>query len=287
MILPVVFMTGLALALSISLVLAKAFLIVFEDPRLKQLEEMLPNTNCGACGTPGCGAFAMELVAGTVLPGGCTQSSTEATISIAELLQVDAGIQEKRVARLACQGGGNVARQRATYQGFYSCVSANLVAGGGKGCAWGCLGMGDCEVACRFDALHLDSVGLPQVDPEKCTACGDCVSACPKNLFDLIPLSKPLFIACKNLQEGEEAETNCAVACTGCGLCAADGPTNLISIHKNLAVLDLNMTQDEITNHRAIERCPTGAIGIWGDQEKFIKGKKAKKILKHSYLEVG
>ena len=53
---------GIAIALSIILVLINKKLFVPEDPRIDIVEELLPSTNCGACGYPGCRAFSEALV---------------------------------------------------------------------------------------------------------------------------------------------------------------------------------------------------------------------------------
>ena len=66
--------------------------------------------------------------------------------------------------------------------------------------------------------------GLPVVDEAKCTACGDCVEACPKDLFSLHPASHRLWVACKSLEAGDELLDDCEVACTACGRCAMDAP---------------------------------------------------------------
>lgn len=55
---------GLGLLLGLGLALAAKYLEVFEDVRIAEVEKMLPNYNCGACGTPGCHAFATEIVTG-------------------------------------------------------------------------------------------------------------------------------------------------------------------------------------------------------------------------------
>ena len=57
-IITVAFMLGLGLILSSVLAFANKKLWVFEDPRIDEVEEMLPSTNCGACGTAGCRPFA-------------------------------------------------------------------------------------------------------------------------------------------------------------------------------------------------------------------------------------
>lgn len=267
---------GLTLLLTTLLVLANRRLRVDEDPRIDEVEEMLPHANCGACGFTGCRPFAEALVAGVAAPGKCTVSNAASHERIAAFLGVDVGGEEKRVARLACAGGRNVARNRARYHGSESCVAAAQVAGGGKGCFWGCLGIGDCAVACDFDALHMNAQGLPVVDEAKCTACGDCVVACPKDLFSLQRASHRLWVACKSLEAGDEQLADCEVACTACGRCAMDAP-GLIVMRANLPVIDyLNYREAR----QAADRCPTGAI-VWLDQKLGpVKGPAAKKILR-------
>lgn len=275
---------GLTLILALMLIVANRKLYVYEDPRIDQVEDMLPHANCGACGYPGCRPFAEALVSGKVLPGKCTVSSDEGRQAIAVFLGVDLGAEEKRVARLACAGGTNVALNRARYQGLASCQAAALVSGGGKGCFWGCLGHGDCEVVCDFDAISMNEHSLPVVDVDKCTACGDCVEVCPKGLFSLEPVSRRLWVACKNLEAGEGVLEDCQVGCTACGKCAMDAPGDLISMVYNLPVIDY------AKNHQTqvpIQRCPTGAI-VWLDDEgQAVKGVESKKIIRKGERKAG
>lgn len=275
---------GLTLLLALILIWANRKLYVWEDPRIDMVEDMLPHANCGACGYPGCRPFAEALVDGNALPGKCTVSSDEGREKIARFLGVDMGAEEKQVARLACQGGTNVAINRAKYQGIQSCKAASLVSGGGKGCFWGCLGIGDCEVSCDFDAITMNEHGLPVVDVDKCTACGDCVEACPKDLFSLEPVSHKLWVACKNLEAGDDILEECQVACTACGRCAMDAPGDLITIVHNLPVVNYSaggQTKD------AIERCPTGAI-VWLDEKgHYLRGRDSKKIIRKGERRAG
>lgn len=240
--------------------LARKKLYVWEDPRIDGVADLLPGANCGACGLAGCRAFAESLVQGAIQPAGCTVASPDARTDIAEYLGVDVGAAATRVARLLCAGGCDVAPRQAEYLGMQTCRAAAAVAGGGKACAWGCLGLDDCRDACDFDAIYMNEVGLPVVIPEKCTACGDCVEACPKDLFTLMPLEQKLLVQCKNLLEGDDATNVCAVACNGCGRCAADGAPELIEIVNGLAVVDYD--KNAVASADAIRRCPTGAI-VW------------------------
>ena len=259
-------MTGIGLFFGAVLAVAQRFLKVDEDPRIEATNEMLPGTNCGACGQPGCLAFAEKVVAGEVDPGKCTVSTDEALEQIAEFLQVDAGRQEKLVSRLRCAGGAAQAHQIAEYRGFEGCRAAAVVSGGGKGCSWGCLGLGDCEVACTFDAIHMNANGLPQVSTDKCRACPDCVAACPRDLFVLLPMSQKLFVQCSIPLAGAAATQLCSVACDACGKCAADAAPGLIHMENNLPVIDYSAGGP--AKPEATYRCATRSI-VWLEKEQF------------------
>jgi Na+-translocating ferredoxin:NAD+ oxidoreductase subunit B len=103
------------------------------------------------------------------------------------------------------------------------------------------------------------------VDPEKCTACNDCVDACPLGLFTLMPLDHRLIVQCRSLLEGEDATAVCAVACNACGRCAPTRP-GLIRMERGLAVVDYERI--ELQDPAALARCPTGAIA-WVEGAQF------------------
>ncbi|HEX9733467.1 MAG TPA: (Fe-S)-binding protein [Thermoanaerobaculia bacterium] len=259
-------MLGLGLFFGFVLALAYRFLRVEEDPRIDRVEEMLPGSNCGACGEPGCRGLAERLVAGTAAPSKCTVSSPAGLEAIAEFLGVDAGEQVKLVARLHCGGGLGRALQVATYEGYASCRAAHLVGGGGLECSWGCLGLADCMLACDFDAIRMNAVNLPAVDVDKCTACGDCVDACPRDLFELLPVNHHLIVQCKAPLAADEARRLCKVVCDACGRCAQDAAPGLITMVNNLPVV--NYAGGGPATPEATLRCPTGAIQ-WVVGEQF------------------
>ena len=257
---------GVGLTFGTLIALANAKLKVWEDPRIDSVEEVLPGANCGACGLAGCRAFAEASVKGEVAPAGCTVMGPEDRADVAALLGVAAGEGNKLVARLLCAGGTDVATSKARYHGVDSCGAAVAVTGGGKGCSWGCVGLSDCAVACDFDAITMNPFGLPVVDPELCTSCGDCVDACPLDLFTIMSLDQKLIVQCKNLLEGDDAEAVCAVACTACARCVQDAAPGLIEIKNGLAVIDYDKV--ETANPDATARCPTGAI-VWVEGAQF------------------
>lgn len=251
---------GVGLVFATLIAIANRKLKVWEDPRIDVVAGMLPGANCGACGVPGCRAFAEKLVAGEGQPAGCNVATAETKAEIASYLGVDAGQSTKVVARMLCAGGIHVARQQAEYRGLATCAAAAAVAGGGKGCAWGCLGLADCVRSCTFDAMTMNADGIPVIDIDKCTACGDCVEACPKDLLALHPLDHRLLVQCRNLIAGDDVLEECRVACTACGKCVMDAGPGLISVASGVAVVDYRL--NDLADARAIERCPTGAI-VW------------------------
>jgi len=273
-------MGGLTALIATLLVLAHRWLRVADDPRIAAVQSMLPQTNCGGCGFPGCRAFAEALVAGKTMPSRCGVGSLADHQRIASYLGIGVGSDARRVARLACAGGDNVSVHHAQYVGAQTCASASIVSGGGKGCFWGCLGLGDCYRACQFNAISMDTHRLPIVAEDRCTACGDCVVACPKDLFSLQPLESRLWVACKSEAAGDEILAECQVACTACGRCAVDSD-GAIAMRNHLPVID--------TNHKPLDRvptlrCPTGAI-LWIDPKVGpMKGPAAVKIFRETPL---
>jgi len=257
-------MLGISSLFGVVLATANRYLRVEEDPRLEVVEGLLPGTNCGACGQPGCHAFADALIDSRSVPGQCTVSTPEAIEKIAGFLGVDAAFQEKRVARLHCAGGKSSVRRIADYRGLDSCRATFVVSGGGRACPWGCLGLGDCDRACTFGAIRMNAEELPVVSAELCTACGDCVDVCPLDLFSLEPLSQKLVVQCSAPLAGELARGICSVACDACGRCEADAEPGVVEIEGGLPVIRDAARTSEVSTFR----CPTGAIR-WIDGQQF------------------
>lgn len=249
---------GVAFLFAALIAVANKKLKVWEDPRIGAVVDLLPGSNCGACGAAGCRSFAEELIGGERQPAQCTQLGGDEIVDLAGYLGVDAGEAVKRVARLLCAGGSNVTVRRAEYLGVQTCGAAASVASGGKGCVWACLSLADCELACDYDAIIMNEHGLPAVIPDLCTACGDCVDACPRDLFVVLPMEHKLLVQCRSLLEGDEAEALCKVACNGCGLCVTDAAPGLVQIENGLAVVNYEL--NELADLKATSRCPTDAI---------------------------
>ncbi len=193
---------------------------VYEDPRIDEVEAALPLANCGGCGFAGCRNFAEQLVKAGAMDGlYCPVGGNEVMSKIATLLGKQAVAQEPRVAVLLCNGACEYRPRTSRFDGAASCSVASALYGGETGCQYGCLGLGDCVISCKFDALHMDkATGLPVVTDANCTACGACVKACPRHLFELRKRwkgDKKIYVACMNEDKGGVARKNCTVACIG------------------------------------------------------------------------
>ena len=169
---------------SVILVLAAKFMAVEEDPRIGEVTSCLPGANCGACGYAGCADYAKAIVEGGAPVNKCVPGGAKAAADVAAVMGVEAGATAAVRATVRCQGKPGVCTQIFDYHGVSSCAAAAALYGGPKACAYGCLGLGDCVKACKFDAIHVVD-GIAHVDPEKCTGCGACAAACPKSVIEM------------------------------------------------------------------------------------------------------
>ena len=102
--------------------------------------------------------------------------------------------------------------------------------------------------------------GLPEVDEDKCTACGACVKACPKMIIELRkkgPKGRRLYVSCVNKDKGGVARKACANACIGCSKCFKVCPFEAITFENNLAYIDHQKCR---LCRKCAPECPTGAI---------------------------
>lgn len=236
-------LTGVGLLAAVILYWVSKKFHVAEDQRVARVAAVLPNTNCGGCGLPGCQAFAQAVVkAGELTTLHCPVGGNPVMKQVAAVLGVHAVEREPYVAVVRCAGSFEHRKKTNVYDGAPNCSVASQLYSGDTGCAYGCLGLGDCAVACDFEAMYMDAVtGLPVVVEDKCTACNACVNACPKDILELWPKGKKnqrIYVACLNEDKGSAARKACAVACSGCAKCAEACRYEAISISGNLAAID-------------------------------------------------
>lgn len=255
-------LSGLGITAAVVLYFVARKFKVYEDPRINEVEEILPAANCGGCGFAGCRNFAEACVKSEDFEGlYCPVGGNECMTEVAKILGRDAVAQEPQVAVLLCNGTCDRRPKVNQYDGAKTCTIAASLYGGDTGCHYGCFGLGDCVSVCNFDALYMDPVtGLPVVDDDKCTACGACVKECPKDLFELRKRAKKdrkIYVACKNEDKGGIAKKSCASACIGCSKCFKICPFEAITMNNNLAYIDSDKCR---LCRKCVPECPTNAI---------------------------
>ncbi|MDD5774197.1 MAG: RnfABCDGE type electron transport complex subunit B [bacterium] len=241
-------------------------LIAIADEKLKiqvnQLEEQvlaaLPGANCGACGYPGCSGYAHVVAYGDAPPGKCVAGGEAVAEKLSKLLGVEVKAGEKKIAYIKCQGGEGKASNIFQYDGFPDCQTAILVSGGHKACQYGCLGFGTCSRVCPFKAIKMNALTkLPEIDEKLCTACGICVTECPKKIIELIQKKNKVEIRCSSLDKGIEVKKKCTIGCIACQICVKKCPENAITMENNLAKIDYNKCTNCL---QCVSVCPTKTI---------------------------
>jgi Na+-translocating ferredoxin:NAD+ oxidoreductase RNF subunit RnfB len=234
---------------------------VIDDPRIDEVEAVLPAANCGGCGYPGCRAFAENMVKADKTDAFfCPVGGAPVMAQIGQLLGVETKLQSPKVAVLLCSGSCDKRAKTNVYDGAKTCAIASSLYGGDTGCAYGCYGYGDCVAVCSFNAMHINMLtGLVEIDEHLCTGCGACLKACPKNILELRlkgENGQRIYVACSNKDKGA-VNKNCGVACIGCSKCEKICQHNAIRMNGSLAYIN----DEKCTQCRECAPvCPTKAI---------------------------
>lgn len=257
---------------------------VYEDPKIAEVDEILPAANCGGCGSPGCKAFAEKLVnTEDISELFCPVGGNDVMKQVADILGKEVAEKDPTVAVLRCQGGCDVRPKTTEYQGPKSCAISSLIYSGETDCQFGCLGDGDCVQVCKFDAMYMDEEsGLPVIITDKCTSCGACVDACPRHIIEMRPRNKrdlKIFVGCLNEDKGGIAKKACDVACIGCSKCEDICPKDAVTMNDNLAYIDPELCT---LCRKCVEVCPTHSI-----IETNFPPKKVKKPIETPIVNTG
>ncbi|HPT38715.1 MAG TPA: RnfABCDGE type electron transport complex subunit B [Candidatus Omnitrophota bacterium] len=248
----------LGLVFGIGLAIASKKLAVTINLKLDQVQHLLPGSNCGACGNPGCFGFAESLVNGQGQVDNCRVCSDESREKIAEILGLALVKQNKKIATVHCNGGSRV-KDKYLYDGVHDCITANLVLGGQKTCVFSCLGFGTCVKACPFGAISMSEQNLPVVDKIKCRSCNKCVLSCPKKIFSLVSITNSVYVACSSTDPGKDVKSICPVGCIACKLCEKACKFDAIHVVDNLAVIDYHKCT---SCQECVKVCPAKTIMV-------------------------
>ncbi len=159
MLLAVITIAVLALLAGLALSYAWRRLPPAESELVEQVNELLPQTQCGQCGFPGCRPFAKAIVDGTAAINLCPPGGEDTVRRLAEMLG-------RPVLPLAEHVEPAVAIIDES-----SCI--------------GCL---HCRNACPVDAIVGAHQLMHTVIESECTGCELCVAPCPVDCISMRPL---------------------------------------------------------------------------------------------------
>ena len=243
---------------------------VYEDPKISEVEEVLPGANCGGCGFAGCHAMAEALAkADDISSLNCPVGGAAVMSKVATILGKTVAESAPKLAIVRCGGCtiGEVAKRKKTlnYNGAQSCAIASAHFAGDTACSYGCLGLGDCVAVCQFDAIRInEQTGIAEVDENKCVACGACAKACPKQVIEIRykgrvvkDVARRVWISCVNKDKGAVAMKACKASCIGCGKCQKVCKLGAISIENNVSYIDPEKCK---ACGMCVNECPTHAI---------------------------
>lgn len=256
-------MSIVAYLLGLGLVYASKKFAVHKDERIVMIENVLPQSNCGACGVPGgCGGYAACIVKDGLDINLCKPGGADTMQKIAKIIGLDVDSDMVREdARVHCKSGLNHSLLKYEYNGIDDCIQAKMLYGGPKMCEYACFGLGSCVRACPFDAIRISKDRVVRIIDEKCTACGRCVDICPQHIIHLVPSSMKLYMGCSSKDKGGIVRKICTIGCIGCMRCEKACPVDAIHVIDNLAVFDYNKC---INCYKCYDVCPTGCIRSTG-----------------------
>ena len=267
---------GLGIAFGVILAVASERLSVKVDARVKDVLEMLPGINCGACGQPGCEGYAEAVVAGTTEITLCTPGGPEVAASLGEYLGIEVEAGERLVAFCHCKGGTDT-EWKFDYDGVPTCAAAALVASGPIACNYGCIGFYDCIRVCKYDAFEVAPNGMPVVNPDNCVACKACVQVCTRELFEMVPVSAKVHVLCSNLDKAKAVRGVCKVGCIGCERCVKKCESGAFSMREGLAVIDYGGGEVGL---EPVKVCPVEVIHHYDYQDPVTWQPPAKQAMK-------
>lgn len=135
------------------------------DPMVDKIEEILPQTQCGQCGHPGCRPYAEAIAKGEEInkcpPGGEAGIKALADLLGREPLPLNEELEEKET-------------QTVVYIREPDCI----------GCT-------KCIQACPVDAIVGSAKMMHTVITEDCTGCDLCIPPCPVDCIEIHPVEEP------------------------------------------------------------------------------------------------
>ena len=150
----------LGLVLGLLLGAASTYFAVEGNPLEAEVESMLPGSQCGQCGYPGCTPAAAAMVSGEADITACTPGGVSLAQELAEKLGISANLSNMEDAV------PTIAKVREEL----------------------CIGCTKCFKRCPTDAIVGGPKQIHAVISDACTGCGKCFDVCPTECIDMRPI---------------------------------------------------------------------------------------------------
>ncbi len=160
-------MAGIAVALGALLGYASIRFKVKGDPLVVKIDAILPQTQCGQCGFPGCKAYAQAIAKGEADINQCPPGGEEGIRKLADLLG-------KEIKPLSAEHGVEKPKQVAF-------IDESV-----------CIGCTLCTQACPVDAIVGAAKQMHTIVSDQCTGCELCVAPCPVDCISMVPVEETI-----------------------------------------------------------------------------------------------
>ncbi len=250
---------AIGIVCAVILILADKYFHVQTNEKEKEIRDVLPGANCGACGYTGCDGYAKALADGeTDKTNLCVPGADAVSKQIAEITGLEAGDVVEQVANVKCLGDCDMTTDKALYEGIQTCAAAKMLFGSKGSCTYGCIGLGDCAAACPKGAICIEN-GIAHVNTKLCTGCGLCTKTCPQHIIHLMKDVDKVLVTCSNLEKGAATRQKCKHGCIACKKCEKNCPVGAVTIVNNIAEIDYSKC---INCGECAKNCPVGCIMV-------------------------
>jgi electron transport complex protein RnfB len=163
----IIAISGLALIFGLSLGYAAIRFRVEGDPLVDKIDALLPQTQCGQCGYPGCRPYAAAIANGEADINQCPPGGEATILALADLLDRDPKPLNPENGTIKPKMLAVIDEQR-------------------------CIGCTLCIQACPVDAIVGAAKQMHTVIAAECTGCDLCRPPCPVDCIDMVPVQQDI-----------------------------------------------------------------------------------------------